>query len=191
MLSHRTLVLPFLLLTASALPAQSNLRPAPSGRGVSEVTLRAPDGQQAQSAPPLVIRVDYGQPHLRGRKLHTDSLVPYGKPWRTGANDPTTLRTDVDLVLGGAAIPKGTYFIMTLPGPDEWKLLVQKSGGQPGAYDPANDVARIDLRKQTLSAPLESLTMWLIPSNAPDGPGRGELRLAWGTTMLSTDWSIK
>jgi hypothetical protein len=187
---HRTFLLALALLAAGTLPAQSNLRPAPSGRGTSEVALRPANAQPGDNAPPLVIRLDYGQPHLRGRTLHTDSLVPYGKPWRTGANDPTTLKTDVDLVLGGVTLPKGTYVLMTLPGRDAWKLIVQKSG-LTGEYNQANDVARIDLRQQTRSAPLESLTMWLVPSNAPAGPGRGELRLAWGTTMLSADWSIK
>ena len=57
-------------------------------------------------------------------------------------------------------------------------------------YSDSNDVVRIDLRHTTLPASLESLTMWLIPSLEP-GPARGELRLAWGTDQLSTDWSIK
>ena len=182
---------------ATPLLAQAQLRPAPSGRATSEVTLAYPraEGQQAAggaaaAAPPITIRLDYGQPHLRGRALHTDSLVPYDKPWRTGANNPTTLTTGVDIVVGGATIPAGTYVLYTLPSRAGWKLIVQHSAGQTGDYDPKHDVARIDLRHQTLSIPLESLTMWLIPSAAP-GTARGELRLAWGPNQLSTDWSVK
>lgn len=145
----------------------------------------------APAAKPIVIRLDYGQPHLRGRPLHTDSLVPYDKPWRMGANDATTLTTDVDLVLGGAALPKGTYVLYTVPGRAGWKLVVQRSAGQSAMqYADSNDVARIDLRHATLPAPLESLTMWLIPSRDP-GPAKGELRFAWGTDQLSTDWSLR
>jgi hypothetical protein len=178
---------------AAPLLAQAQLRPAPSGRATSEVTLAYPREQGAQApqdTQPITIKLDYGQPHLRGRALHTDSLVPYDKPWRTGANNPTTLTTGVDLVLGGAAIPAGTYVLYTLPSKAGWKLIVQRSAGQSGDYDPANDVARVDLRRQTLAAPLESLTMWLVPSTAP-GAARGELRLAWGTNLLSTDWTVK
>ena len=103
------------LTISGALSAQPALRPAPSGRATSVVTLTVPREQAAPGAqpapaptePPVTIALDYGQPHLRGRTLHTDSLVPYDKPWRTGANDPTTLTTGVDLVVGGAAIPAG------------------------------------------------------------------------------------
>ena len=189
---NHTLLAFSLVVNAATLPAQSPLRPAPSSRGTSEVTLRLPEGQRSDSAPPITVRLDYGQPHLRGRTLFTDSLVPYDKPWRTGANDVTTLKTDVDLVVGGATLPKGTYVLFTLPGKAAWKLIIQKNVGQSaGPYDVTNDIARIDLRRQTLAAPLESLTMWLIPSIETGGLGRGELRMAWGTTQLSTDWSVK
>ena len=142
-------------------------------------------------AKPLVIRLDYGQPHLRGRTLHTDSLVPYDKPWRTGAGASTTLTTDVDLVLGGTTLAKGTYVLYTLPGRSGWKLIIQRSVRQSAMqYSDSNDVTRIDLRHTTLPSPLESLTMWLIPSLEP-GPARGEVRFAWGTDQLSTDWSVK
>jgi hypothetical protein len=184
------LALPLLVITAAPALAQPQLRPAPSGRAVSEVTLSYPREQAPENAQPVTIRLDYGQPHLRGRTLHTDSLVPYDKPWRTGANNPTTLTTGVELVIGGATIPAGTYVLYTLPSRTSWKLIVQKSAGQTADYDPAHDVARVDLKHQRLTTPLESLTMWLIPSTAP-GKARGELRLAWGSNQLSTDWSLK
>ena len=171
------------------------MRPAPSGRATTEVTLTFVDSAARAAAQPAKIRIDYGQPHLRGRRINTDSLVPYDKAWRTGANDATKLTTDVDLVIGGASIPKGTYILQTMPSRTGWKLLIQKDMGAASmgavmAYDPANDVARVDLRQTTLTAPLESLTMWLIPSTQP-GQARGELRLAWGTVALATEWSVK
>ena len=61
--------------------------------------------------------MNYGQPHLRGRMLHTDSLVPYGQVWRTGANEATLFVTGVDLTLGGRQIAKGSYLVWTLPAP--------------------------------------------------------------------------
>lgn len=186
-----------LALSAGALHAQpALLRPAPSGRATSEVALAypRPQGQPAAGADTAtrVIRVDYGQPHLRGRRILTDSLVPYDQPWRTGANAPTTLRTDVPLTLGGAAIAPGTYVLYTLPTRAGWKLIVQRSADPTvaGPYDQANDVARVDLRRRALATPIESLTMWLIPSTQP-GPARGELRLAWGTEELSVDWAVR
>lgn len=186
------------LTVSGSLAAQSGLRPSPSGRATSVVTLAVPRPEPAPGAqpaaastePPITIALDYGQPHLRGRTLHTDSLVPYDKPWRTGANDPTTLSTGVDLVVGGASIPAGKYVLYTIPARGDWKLVIQKSAGQTAEYKPEHDVARVDLRRRVLAEPVESLTMWLVPSTAP-GKAQGELRLAWGTSLLSTTWSVK
>ena len=186
-----SIVLALVAAAATTAAAQTGMRPQPSGLAATQVTLAYPAGQAPEGARPAIIRVDYGQPHLRGRRLHTDSLVPYEKPWRTGANALTTLTTEVDLVLGTTTLPKGTYALFSLPGRAGWKLIIQKSVGQSATeYDVANDVARIDLRVQTLASPIESLTMWLIPSTAP-GAARGELRIAWGTVALSTDWTAK
>lgn len=141
-----------------------------------------------------MIRLDYGQPHLRGRQILTDSLIPYDKVWRTGANAPTTLTTDVDLVLGGANIPKGKYIISTLPGRAGWKLLVQKEPTAPpvpdAPYDVSREIARIDLKQTSLAARIESLTMWLVPSRGPGQP-KGQLVIAWGNLSLATDWMVR
>jgi hypothetical protein len=191
--------LPALLLAAAVatpLYAQGPMQVAPSGRGTTEVVLTLVDSAARAAAQPSRIRVDFGQPHLRGRRLLTDSLVPYDKPWRTGANDPTTLSTDVDLVLGGTRLPKGRYVLQTLPTRGGWSLLVQEplppapAGAAPATPAPTpKEVARIPLRQATLAQPLESLTFWLIPSTQRGAP-RGELRLAWGTVALATDWSV-
>jgi hypothetical protein len=176
----------------AALHAQGDLRPAPSGRATTAVVLSppAPMGGGAETGAEYRITIDHGQPHLRGRTLHTDSLVPYGTPWRTGANAATTLSTEVALDLGGSSLPPGRYVLFTLPGQDEWTLLVQRDVGQESSYDAGNDLARIPLRHRALEAPLESLTFWLIPSTAP-GEARGELRFAWGRQELSTDWRVE
>jgi len=185
------------LTTAGTLTAQPALRPAPSGRATSVVSLAVPRPEGAPAAepaapttPPITITLDYGQPHLRGRKLHTDSLVPYDKPWRTGANDATTLTTGVDLVLGGATLPAGKYVLYTIPTRGDWKLIIQKEAGQTAEYKPELDLVRVDLKRRPITEPVESLTMWLIPSTAP-GKAQGELRLAWGTSLVSTTWSVK
>ncbi len=168
---------------------------APSGRGTTEVTITLVDSAARAAAKPSKIRVDYGQPNLRGRKLLTDSLVPYDKAWRTGANGASTLTTDLDLMVGGKSVPKGTYVIQSLPSRSGWKLLIQKDVGNSPmeaamTYNPANDIARIDMQQAKLASPLETLSMWLVPSREPGVP-KGKLVLAWGDVWLSTDWSVK
>ena len=187
-------VLPSLALAfcaATTVSAQAALRASPSTRATAEVALTYPQGQGPADAKPMMIRLDYGQPHLRGRVLHTDSLVPYDKPWRTGANAATRLTTDVDLVLGGTSLAKGTYVVFTLPSRAGWKLIIQKNGPAPEVtYDAANDIARIDLRRRELTDPVESLSMSLVPATGA-GAAHGELRISWGTFALSADWSVK
>jgi hypothetical protein len=181
-------------VAAHSLPAQSPFQVAPSGRGRTEVTITLVDSAARAAAKPSVLRLDYGQPNLRGRQIHTDSLVPYDKVWRTGANAPTTLTTDVDLVLGGANLSKGTYIVSTLPSRSGWKLLIQKEPTTPpppdSPYDVSREVARVDLKPTALGAPIETLSMWLIPSRAPGAP-RGQLVIAWSNVSLATDWSVK
>src|SRR3954466_10854876 len=58
--------------------------------------------------------IDYSRPSVKGRQIY-GGLVPYGKVWRTGANEATTFVTDSDLTINGTAVPKGSYTIFTVP----------------------------------------------------------------------------
>ena len=112
----RSLLLSTAALALLTLPAaaQAPARFAPSTRATAQVNLMTtPEG-----AAERVIRLDYGQPHLRGRSLHTDSLVPYGELWRTGANATTTLHTDFMLMFGSNHLPAGRYAVFTMPARD-------------------------------------------------------------------------
>ncbi len=181
---------------AAPLAAQGAMRAAPSTRATTTVELTFADtAAQRAAGKPALIHVDYGQPHLRGRRINTDSLVPFDQVWRLGANAATLLTTDVDLTIGGQAVPKGRYVAQALPTRSGWTLILQAetSGAaqvMPTGYDQAKDAARIPLRLATLSAPVESLSIWLIPAAGP-GAARGELRIAWGTVELTADWAVR
>jgi hypothetical protein len=135
------------------------------------------------------VRIDYGQPHARGRVVAGALAADLGKVWRLGANDVTALTTDVDLDIGGTRVPKGTYSLFVETTQGAWKLIVsKKTTGTAAEYDPAADLARIPLTARTLAAPVESFTIWLIPT--PD-TASGELRFAWGTVEHSVPWSVR
>ena len=170
--------------------AQAAQRFAPSGRGTSAIELMLPEGTPDSVKAPGV-RVDHGQPHLRGRSLHQDStFVPYDRVWRTGANATSTFETDLPLRVGGATLPKGRYALFTLPSRTGWKLILQRDVGQTIAdYDMKNDVVRVDMHRRELHTPVESLSMWLVPSTTAGAPG-GELRIVWGTTELTTGFTV-
>jgi uncharacterized membrane protein YgdD (TMEM256/DUF423 family) len=93
-------------LLAAPLAAQAGARrAAPSTRAITEVSLTLVDtAAQRAAGKPALMRIDYGQPHLRGRKINTDSLVPIGTVWRLGANAATLFTTDVDLTIVHASL---------------------------------------------------------------------------------------
>jgi uncharacterized lipoprotein len=181
------LALSTLVLLAGDAAAQTR-RAMPSGRATTQVTLADPRENPPDTIAPAHITIDYGVPHLRGRALHTADLVPYDRPWRTGANAATKLTTDVDLTLGDANVPRGTYYILTHPSRAGWKLTLHRD--DPLESQNAAEFARIDLRRRELTMPIESLSISLIPSTA-EGTPKGELRIMWGTTELATDWVVR
>ncbi len=194
------LLLPALALSAifaAPLSAQAGAhRAAPSTRAITEVSLTLVDtAAQRAAGKPALMRIDYGQPHLRGRKINTDSLVPFGTVWRLGANGATLFTTDVDLTIGGKDVAKGRYVAQVLPARTGWTLILQvETTGAASVsvtpYDAQKDAARIELRQSTIGTPLESLSIWLVPSTAP-GTQRGELRIGWDTVLLTTEWVVR
>jgi hypothetical protein len=122
------------------------------------------------------VSIEYGRPYTRGRKI-VGGLVPYGRVWRTGADQATTLTTDAPLVIGGAKVPAGKVTLYTLPNAGGWKLIINKQVGQWGTeYNEAQDLARVDLTAKTLTAPVDQFTIKI------EG---GKLILAWELTELS------
>ena len=126
------------------------------------------------------VTIDYGAPSVRGRKIMGD-LVPYGKVWRTGANEATGLVTDTDLMVGGTRVPAGKYTIYTLPGENNWQLIINKQTGQWGTeYNQAQDLARIPMNVEPLNSPVEQMTF----SFEKTGPDSANLVLEWEKTKL-------
>jgi len=127
------------------------------------------------------ITIDYSRPSMRGRKI-MGGLVRYGEVWRTGANEATALKADVDLDIGGTKIPAGSYTIYSLPSEGTWKLIINKQTGQWGTeYDQSQDLARVDLAKSTLPSPKEQFTMEFVKKSGDTA----DLVLEWETTKLS------
>ncbi len=69
------------------------------------------------------ITIDYSRPSVKDRKIFAeDGLVPFGKTWRTGANQPNKFTFSTDVTIGGKKLPAGSYTLTTVPGADEWKV---------------------------------------------------------------------
>jgi hypothetical protein len=133
------------------------------------------------------VTIDYASPRAKGRKIYGE-LVPFGQVWRTGANEATTLLTPVDLTIGGAAVPAGSYTIFAVPNKDKWTLIISKKTGEWGTDYPgqANDLVRVDMKVSALPSPVENFTI----SFEKAGSG-ANLNIDWETTRASVMISKK
>jgi len=120
--------------------------------------------------------VDYSRPMKRGREIF-GNVVPWNRPWRTGANAATQFSTSADLVVGGAAVPAGLYTLWTLPTPTGWKLIINKLTGEWGTeYHAEQNLVTVDAKVETLASPIEQFTI------AFDS---GALTFTWDRTKVS------
>jgi hypothetical protein len=145
---------------------------------------------------PARIRITYGQPHARGRTVE-GGLIPTDSVWRFGANEATTLHTDVDLTLGTLAVPRGDYTLFVRHTPaGAWELIVNRQTAQWGTdYDATKDLGRTALTARRLAEPEDALSIYLVPNAARPATGYaaldGVMRVKWGTTELSVPWTVK
>ena len=140
------------------------------------------------------VTVVYGRPYTKDPKTGENrkiwgKLVPYGKVWRTGADEATLLITQKAIVLGKTTIPAGAYTVYTLPAEDgSAKLIINKQIGQWGTeYDEKQDLARIDLKKDPLGTPVDQLTI-AIEKNSSSG---GTLKMMWENTQFSAPITVQ
>jgi hypothetical protein len=132
------------------------------------------------------LTIAYSAPSMRGRKI-MGGLVPYGRVWRTGADNATTFQTEAALDIAGLKVPKGTYTIYTLPGANEWLLIVNKQTGQWGTeYDQKRDLGRVKMTLAPTAAPVEKFKIELTAL----GGNQGRLKLAWERTEVSVPITV-
>jgi len=108
------------------------------------------------------IEISYSRPGVKGRKIFGD-LVPYGKVWRTGANNATTITFGDDVTIGDKKVPAGNYGILTIPGENEWTVIITKQTDvtSPAAYKQDQDVVRVTVKPYQLPFSIETFTIGL------------------------------
>ncbi len=167
----------------------SSLALASAGLGQGDKSKRPspPATAECKFADGKTIAVDYSSPRMKGRKIYGE-LVPYGRVWRTGANEATALASNTDLSVGGKSVPAGSYTLFTVPNQDKWTLIISKETGEWGIPYPGEgeDLARVDMKVAKLSSPVENFTI------AFDQAGAGcTMRLDWETTRAAVEISEK
>lgn len=125
----------------------------------------------------VTISIDYSQPSIKGRTIGTD-IAPYGKVWRTGANEATVFEVNKDVMIGGKSLKAGKYGLYTIPGANEWTIILNKKSTLWGAdgYSDAEDAVRVVTQPSKAPSFTEKMTFGVEPS--------GTVSLMWGDTKV-------
>jgi hypothetical protein len=177
------------LLACACVAAQAQVRtPRPSQKASVMQTVGVTD-----------LTITYSRPGVKGRKIWGDApagaaagtatlddarrrpadavIVPYGRVWRTGANEATTFTATDDVLVNGQPLKAGTYSLHTIPGPTEWTIIFNSDPGQWGsfAYDEKKDVLRVKAKPETVADNQE----WLSFSFDPVTESSAQVNLRW------------
>jgi hypothetical protein len=128
------------------------------------------------------IELSYSRPGVKGRKIFGD-LVPFGKVWRTGANQATTLTFGEAVTIGGTKIPAGKYGLLTIPDKKSWTIIITKQtdATSPADYKQDQDLVRVEAKTMEMDYPVETFTMQF----ANIKPSTCELYLMWDKTAVA------
>ncbi len=96
------------------------------------------------------ITIHYHRPLAKDRKIW-NGVVPYGKVWRAGANENTTITFSDPVMIEGKPLDKGTYGLHMIPNAEEWTIIFSKNSTSWGSftYDHAEDALRVTVKPQT------------------------------------------
>jgi hypothetical protein len=128
------------------------------------------------------VELSYSRPGIKGRKIFGD-LVPFGKVWRTGANNASTLTFGDAVTIGGTKIPAGKYGLLTIPDKKSWIIIISKQTDvtSPADYKQDQDVVRVEANTMSMDESMETFTMQF----ANVKPTSCELHMIWDKTVVA------
>lgn len=130
-------------------------------------------------------KVYYSRPQLKGRTVGKD-LAPFGKVWRTGANEATQLILNIDMNLNGTKLKAGTYSLFTIPGEKEWEVIISSDLNNWGSsgYKESNKLASIKVPVTTGKESLEAFSMTFTPTD-----NGANLHMGWDKIRISVPFT--
>ncbi|HET8830121.1 MAG TPA: DUF2911 domain-containing protein [Pelobium sp.] len=124
----------------------------------------------------VTVSIDYSQPSIKGRSIGNE-IAPYGKVWRTGANEATVFEINKDVKINGKPLSAGKYGLYSIPGQKEWTIIFNKVWNQSVAkYTEVEDALRITVNAMTAKDFTEKMTFKIEKS--------GEVKLMWGNVVV-------
>ncbi len=128
------------------------------------------------------IELSYSRPNAKERVIFGE-LVPFGKVWRTGANQASTLTFGDDVTIGNKKIAAGKYGLLSIPNKNNWILIITKQLDvtSPSAYKEENDLVRVDVKPMVGANKVETFSMQFTNVKSSSC----ELTLQWENTTVS------
>jgi hypothetical protein len=134
------------------------------------------------------IEIVYSRPAARGRAVF-GNLVPFGKVWRTGANENTTISFSEDVTIDGKILPKGKYALYTIPKIESWEVIfysTTNNWGNPEVWNEANVALRTTVKEEALQKAVESFTIGISNLDA----NFAYLDMAWENSSVSMKFEV-
>ncbi|MGK6349877.1 DUF2911 domain-containing protein [Parapedobacter sp. DT-150] len=136
-----------------------------------------PDSTKVTTADGVTIEIHYSKPSLKGRQLGVD-IAPFGKVWRTGANEATTFEVDKDVLIQGQPLPAGKYSLYSIPDEQSMTFIFNKTWDQSGTeYDETQDALRVTATPSAGGALVEQFTI--------KADKTGAVTLYWGDVTVA------
>ena len=134
------------------------------------------------------VEVNYSRPGARGRAVF-GNLVPFGKLWRTGANENTTISFSDDVVIDGKTLKKGKYALYTIPKIESWEIIFYtetNNWGLPPEFNEANVALRTTVKEEALPKPVETLTIGINGLDA----NYAFLEISWENSHVALKFEV-
>ena len=128
------------------------------------------------------VTVTYSRPSMRGREI-VGELVPYDAVWRTGANRATKVSLSDEMSVAGNKVPAGDYALFTIPGKDEWTVILNKNTeqGGTGSYKEEEDALRVQVPAAKTGATYETFTIGFSDLTEAGA----HMNIAWENTKVA------
>ncbi len=135
-----------------------------------------------------IIRVTYSRPAKNGREVF-GKLIPYGKVWRTGANEATEIKIYQDVTVNGKALKAGTYSLFTIPGESEWTIIFNSDLDYWGSYSykESSDVLRVTATAKKIGETIEAFSIQF----AKAGNNGATMLIGWDKTVAEVPFQFE
>ncbi len=165
---------------------------------VAEAQVMAPQASTASTVTNVVglteVKIEYARPKAKGRKIYGEGgefLVPFGKMWRTAANQGSRITFSDEVKVAGTSVPKGTYQLVTTPGATEWTVILSKDmtlGGSTEGYKKEDNIVLTTVKSEKLTEKVEVFTIEVSDFSADNKSAN--IQISWENTSVKLPFTV-